>query len=146
MYAMFVKEMQQFFRSLALKISGLLVIGSWLMVYFIFRLDIPDGAALAALAVKNPKQFSFICGSLSVCLLAIIAMNVIALIAILGSSAGRWRLELGDPAFAPGITTCTPAWKLALGKWSALIVQVLVVLLLYWSFYLCNLANLLLKD
>jgi len=44
---------------------------------------------------------------------------------------------LGDPAFAPGITTCTPPWKLAMGKWGALILQILSILLLcgllpYW--------------
>ena len=39
MYAMFVKEMQQFFRSLALKIAGLMIIGSWIMVYFISQIN-----------------------------------------------------------------------------------------------------------
>ena len=130
MYAMFVKEMQQFFRSLALKISGLLIIGSWLMVYFIHQLNVPDEAGLAELAKSNKYAFAALGGSLIAYLLAIIAMNVAALIAVIGSSAGRWRLELGDPAFAPGITTCTPPWKLALGKWSALMLQVLFILLL----------------
>ena len=128
MYAMFVKEMQQFFRSLALKISGLLIIGSWLMVYFIHQLNVSDGAALAELAKSDKYAFTALCASLSGYIMAILLMTIVALIAVLGSSAGRWRLELGDPAFAPGITTCTPPWKLALGKWSALTLQVLLVL------------------
>lgn len=137
MYAMFVKEMQQFFRSLALKIAGLMIIASWIMVYFIFRLELSDVEALEALAKSAPEKFTLLCGLLAAYLLAILLMNIAALISVLGSSAGRWRLELGDPAFAPGITTCTPPWKLAMGKWGALILQILSILLLcgllpYW--------------
>jgi len=134
---MFVKEMQQFFRSLALKIAGLMIIASWIMVYFIFRLELSDVEALEALAKSAPEKFTLLCSLLAAYLLAILLMNIAALIAVLGSSAGRWRLELGDPAFAPGITTCTPPWKLAMGKWGALILQILSILLLcgllpYW--------------
>ena len=126
MYAMFVKEMQQFFRSLALKIAGLLIVGSWVMVYFISQIKLPDLKGIEVV----PEEAVLDGASLVGYLLAIALMNIAALIAVLGSSAGRWRLELGDPAFAPGITTDTPAWQLALGKWGALMVQVLAVLLL----------------
>ena len=127
---MFVKEMQQFCRSLALKVSGLLIIGSWLMIYFISQLKISDINTLEALAKTDPEKCALVCGSAVGYLLAIVLMNFCALIAVIGSSSGRWRLELGDPAFAPGITTCTPPWKLALGKWGALTLQVLLILLL----------------
>ena len=117
MYAMFIKEMQQFSRSLALKLAILLSAGAWILLFFIFQADIPDARTLAVMAEKDPvrlgeafRVFWYITG--------IMLLNVAALISVLGSSAGRWKLELGDPAFSPGITTCTPAWKLALGKWS----------------------------
>ena len=126
MYAMFVKEMQQFFRSLSLKIAGLLIVGSWVMVYFISQIKLPDLKGIEVV----PEEVVLDSAALVGYLLAIALMNIAALIAVLGSSAGRWRLELGDPAFAPGITTDTPAWQLALGKWGALMVQVLAVLLL----------------
>ena len=134
MYAMFVKEMQQFFRSLALKIAGLMIIGSWIMVYFISQINLSD---LTVMDEVVQEKAALAGASFAGYLLAIVFMNIAALISVLGSSAGRWRLELGDPAFAPGITTCTPPWKLALGKWCALTIQILAVLLLcgllpYW--------------
>lgn len=128
MYAMFIKEMQQFSRSLAMKLAVVLSAGAWILVFFIFQVDIPDAKTLAVIAEKDPARlgeafrvFWYICG--------IMLLNVAALISVLGSSAGRWKLELSDPAFSPGITTCTPAWKLALGKWSALMAQLLGTLL-----------------
>ena len=128
MYAMFIKEMQQFSRSLAMKLAIVLSAGAWILVFFIFQADIPDAKTLAVIAEKDPARlgeafrvFWYICG--------IMLLNVAALISVLGSSAGRWKLELSDPAFSPGITTCTPAWKLALGKWSALMAQLLGTLL-----------------
>lgn len=131
---MFVKEMQQFFRSLALKIAGLMIIASWIMVYFISQINLPD---LTVMDEVVQEKAALAGASFAGYLLAIVLMNVAALISVLGSSAGRWRLELGDPAFAPGITTCTPPWKLAMGKWGALILQILSILLLcgllpYW--------------
>lgn len=131
---MFVKEMQQFFRSLALKIAGLMIIASWIMVYFISQINLPDLTVMDEVVQEKAALAGV---SFAGYLLAIVLMNVAALISVLGSSAGRWRLELGDPAFAPGITTCTPPWKLAMGKWGALILQILSILLLcgllpYW--------------
>ena len=125
MYAMFVKEMQQFFRSLALKIAGLMIIGSWIMVYFISQINLSD---LTVMDEVVQEKAALAGASFAGYLLAIVFMNIAALISVLGSSAGRWRLELGDPAFAPGITTCTPPWKLALGKWCALTIQILACL------------------
>lgn len=128
MYAMFIKEMQQFSRSLAMKLAILLSAGAWILVFFIFQADIPDAKTLAVIAEKDPTRlgeafrvFWYIIG--------IMLMNVAALISVLGSSAGRWKLELSDPAFSPGITTCTPAWNLALGKLGALLAQLISVLL-----------------
>ena len=128
MYAMFIKEMQQFPRSLAMKLAILLSAGAWILVFFIFQADIPDAKTLAVIAEKDPTRlgeafrvFWYIIG--------IMLMNIASLIAVLGGSAGRWKLELSDPAFSPGITTCTPAWKLASGKMSALMVQLISVLL-----------------
>ena len=124
MYAMFIKEMQQFSRSLAFKLAIVLSVGAWILLFFIFRADIPDADALAVIAAKDPAHLGEVL-RVYWYVIGMVLMNVAALISVLGSSAGRWKLELGDPAFAPGITTCTPAWKLALGKLSALMSQLL---------------------
>ena len=128
MYAMFVKEMQQFFRSLAMKLAILLSAGAWILVFFIFQADIPDAKTLAVIAEKDPVRLGEVL-RIFWYIIGIMLMNVASLIAVLGGSAGRWKLELSDPAFSPGITTCTPAWNLALGKLSALLAQLISVLL-----------------
>ena len=119
MYAMFIKEMQQFFRGIISKIVAGLIFFSWLLLLMASRFEVPALEELQKCDIMTllPNYQIFI---YSACMGA---TGGVILIITLGSSAGRWRMELGDPAFSPGITTCTPAWQLALGKWSALMVQ-----------------------
>lgn len=119
MYAMFIKEMQQFFRGIVSKIIAGLIFFSWLMVLMASQFEVPELEELKRSDVMTvlPNYQIFIYSIL------IIGVGALILIITLGSSAGRWRMELGDPAFSPGITTCTPAWQLALGKWGALMTQ-----------------------
>ena len=120
MYAMFVKEMRQFFRHYISKVAILIALVCWTLVFFAIRMIkqwIPESGNASALEIAEDA-------SVFVVLLAIAVLcGVCAIVAI---SSSRWRMELADPAFSPGITTCTPAWQLALGKWSAVMVQALV--------------------
>ena len=122
MYAMFVKEMQQFFRGIISKIVAGMIFLAWLLLIFAARSEVPELEVLqkSDIMVIMPKYQIFLYA------LGLIGIGVTVLVIMLGSSAGRWRMELGDPAFSPGITTCTPAWQLALGKWSAMIVQAVI--------------------
>ncbi|MBR7107355.1 MAG: hypothetical protein IKC89_02950 [Lentisphaeria bacterium] len=126
MQAMFIKEMRQFLRGVPSKIGAGLAVLSWVMVGFAWKVKAPTLDALRTMGAEDVP------GYIAVFLfqLGIFAAAFFGLLFILGSSAGRWRLELGDPAFSPGITTCTPAWKLALGKFLALMCQMFAVLLL----------------
>lgn len=125
MQAMFIKEMRQFLRGIPLKLCAGLTVLSWVMIGFAWKVKAPELEALRNMRIEDAP------GYVAVYLfqLGILAAAFFGLLFVLGSSAGRWRLELGDPAFSPGITTCTPAWKLALGKWLALMCQMFAVLL-----------------
>ncbi len=120
MYAMFVKEMRQFFRHYISKIAILGTLVCWTMVFF---------------AIRMIKQWTSESGNVSAIEIAdnvgvfVVLLSIIVLCgvcAIVSISASRWRMELADPAFSPGITTCTPAWQLASGKWAAVMIQALV--------------------
>lgn len=121
MQAMFIKEMRQFLRSISSKISLALALTSWLMLIFVWLCDAPEIEDLKNMRLEEVPGYA----KVFIYQLGIILTTFGGLLFVLGSSAGRWRLELGDPAFSPGVTTCTPAWKLALGKHLALMCQML---------------------
>ena len=119
MYAMFMKEMQQFCRGINSKIMAVLIVVVWFSMIGAYKFEVPELEKFKnldpAIAITYYRHFGYP--------VVIGCVAVLGVIWILGNSAARWRMELGDPAFSPGITTCTPAWQLALGKWSALMVQ-----------------------
>ena len=120
MYAMFVKEMRQFFRHYISKVAILIALVCWTMVFFAIRMIkkwIAESENVSALEMADNVGFFVVLLAIAAC------CGVCAIVAI---SSSRWRMELADPAFSPGITTCTPAWQLALGKWSAVMIQTLV--------------------
>ena len=120
MYAMFIKEMRQFFRHYISKVAILIALVCWTMVFFAIRMIkkwIAESENVSALEMADNVGFFVVLLAIAAC------CGVCAIVAI---SCSRWRMELADPAFSPGITTCTPAWQLALGKWSAVMIQTLV--------------------
>ena len=120
MYAMFIKEMRQFFRHYISKVAILIALVCWTMVFFAIRMIkkwIAESENVSALEMGDNVGFFVVLLAIAAC------CGVCAIVAI---SCSRWRMELADPAFSPGITTCTPAWQLALGKWSAVMIQALV--------------------
>ena len=120
MYAMFIKEMRQFFRHYISKVAIAVVVICWTMVFFAIRMIkkwIAESENVSALGMADNVEFFVVLLAIAAC------CGVCAIVAI---SCSRWRMELADPAFSPGITTCTPAWQLALGKWSAVMIQTLV--------------------
>ena len=123
MCAMFIKEMRHYFRSISLKINVVLVVSAWILVYCASRIQLPDSAD----SLKgDPTEIIYM-----LCyFFGIMAVAFAGSVLLLGSSCSRWRVELGDPAFSPGITTCIPPYQLALGKWSALMAQLCSFVLL----------------
>ena len=120
MYAMFIKEMRQFFRHYISKVAILIALVCWMMVFFAIHMIkrwIAEPENVSALEMTDTVSVFVVLLAIAVC------CGVCAIVAIASS---RWRMELADPAFSPGITTCTPAWQLALGKWSAVMIQALV--------------------
>ena len=120
MYAMFIKEMRQFFRHYISKVAILIALVCWTMVFFAIRMIkkwIAESENVSATEMADNVGFFVVLLAIAAC------CGVCAIVAI---SCSRWRMELADPAFSPGITTCTPAWQLALGKWSAVMIQTLV--------------------
>ena len=120
MNAMFIKEMRQFFRHYISKVAILIALVCWTMVFFAIRMIkkwIAEPENVSALEMADNVGFFVVLLAIAAC------CGVCAIVAI---SCSRWRMELADPAFSPGITTCTPAWQLALGKWSAVMTQALV--------------------
>ena len=118
MNAMFVKEMQQFVRSLSLKIIGLVTCLAFGVIYLLWQIEVPE--TFDPYRLVNPVLYFF----------SISGLCFFGLLFVLGASAGRWRQELGDPAFSPGVTTCTPVWQLACGKLAALLSQMMLAVVI----------------
>ena len=118
MNAMFVKEMQQFVRSLSLKITGLVTCLAFGVIYLLWQIKVPQ--TFEPYRMATPMLYFF----------CIPGLCFFGLLFILGASAGRWRQELGDPAFSPGVTTCTPVWQLACGKLAALLSQMMLAVVI----------------
>ena len=120
MYAMFIKEMRQFFRHYISKVAIAVVVICWTMLFFAIRMVREKVLELENLSAGEVAENVFV---FAVLLSIAVCCGVCAIVSI---SSSRWRMELADPAFSPGITTCTPAWQLALGKWIAVMIQALV--------------------
>lgn len=122
MYAMFVKELQQFCRGIISKIMAALIVLAWVLLIFASRCEVPGIEELQ----NSDPLYVVIYYRIFIYGMALAAIGMCGVVIALGASAARWRNELGDPAFSPGVTSCTPAWQLALGKWSALLSQVMI--------------------